>query len=122
MSKTRIESKWYHESPNFRLVAVDALSLADQYVKVALFELRTPAVSATPAAPVPVSRRLSLGLGGVAAAAQAQAQAAAAAGAGAASAGVPASQQYSVDIGTNIAGGSTELGIGGSPSTHSAKV
>jgi hypothetical protein len=90
---------------------------------VALFELRTPAVPATPAAPVPVSRRLSLGLGGVAAAAQAQAQAAATAGGvGAASTGVPASQQYSVDIGTNIAGGSTELGIGGSPSTHSAKV
>ena len=43
MSKVRIESKWYHESPNFNLVAVDALSYADQYIKIALFELHTPA-------------------------------------------------------------------------------
>lgn len=87
MSKVRIESKWYHESNNFHLVAVDALSLADQYIKVALFRLETPN---------PATEDLG-------------------------SMYIPPMQQYSVDIGTNIADGSA-LGIDGAPSTHSAKV
>src|SRR5690348_7132372 len=41
MSKVRVESKWYHESPDFNLVAVDALNVMNEYVKVALFELTT---------------------------------------------------------------------------------
>jgi len=86
MSKVRIESKWYHESSNFHLVAVDALSLADQYIKVALFTLETPN---------PASDTSSMY--------------------------IPPMQQYSIDIGTNIADGSA-LGIDGAPSTHSAKV
>lgn len=91
MSKVRIESKWYHESDNFFLVAVDALSLADQYIKVALFELFTPNPAPGSADELPPGMM------------------------------APPSRQYSVDIGTNIADGSS-LGIEGAPSTHSAKV
>ena len=87
MSKVRIESKWYHESPNFHLVAVDALSIADQYIKVALFTLETP----NPASETGSSF-------------------------------IPPLQQYSIDIGTNIAAAGSALGIDGAPSTHSAKV
>lgn len=87
MSKVRIESKWYHESPNFHLVAVDALSIADQYIKVALFTLETP----NPASDTGSSF-------------------------------IPPLQQYSIDIGTNIAAAGSALGIDGAPSTHSAKV
>lgn len=93
MSKVRIESKWYHESNQFNLVAVDALSLGDQYIKIALFELHTPAGETNPQPTV----------------------------AAAASIALPPTRQYSVDIGTNIADGSS-LGIDGAPSTHSAKV
>ena len=103
MSKVRIESKWYHESPNFNLVAVDALSYSDQYIKIALFELHTPVIVDTTSStttsgtsPLPDG---SSGMGGL----------------------VPPTRQYSVDIGTNIAE-SAALGIDGSPSTYSAKV
>jgi hypothetical protein len=67
MSKVRIESKWYHESNHFNLVAVDALSYADQYIKIALFELHTPAEMNTPvgavAGTVPPTRQYSVDIG-----------------------------------------------------------
>jgi hypothetical protein len=67
MSKVRIESKWYHESNHFNLVAVDALSYADQYIKIALFELHTPAEMNTPVGAVagtaPPTRQYSVDIG-----------------------------------------------------------
>jgi hypothetical protein len=44
LSKVRIESKWYHESPYFSLVNTDVVSYAhdDAYVKVGLFCLKIP--------------------------------------------------------------------------------
>jgi hypothetical protein len=50
LTKLRIESKWYHESPNFNLINVDVVTtsssldseLADNYCKVGLFCLRIP--------------------------------------------------------------------------------
>jgi hypothetical protein len=45
-SKPKVESKWYHESPNFHLQSVDAVGkhdtttqnpMDDQYVKVGLY-------------------------------------------------------------------------------------
>jgi hypothetical protein len=49
MSKARIESKWYHESPNFDLVNVDVVSIDDSFCKLALFCLKIPL---TPSSPV----------------------------------------------------------------------
>lgn len=66
MSKVRIESKWYHESPHFNLVAVDALSYADQYIKIALFELHTPAGEPSPlpgTGVAPPTRQYSVDIG-----------------------------------------------------------
>jgi hypothetical protein len=50
LTKLRIESKWYHESPNFNLINIDVVTtsssldseLADSYCKVGLFCLRIP--------------------------------------------------------------------------------
>lgn len=40
MSKPRVESKWFHESESFGIVAVDAISTDDIYIKAALFCLK----------------------------------------------------------------------------------
>jgi hypothetical protein len=48
MSKARIESKWYHESPNFDLVNVDVVSIEDSFCKLALFCLKIPLTPSSP--------------------------------------------------------------------------
>lgn len=48
MSKPRIESKWYHESPNFDLVNVDVVSIDDSFCKLALFCLKIPLTPSSP--------------------------------------------------------------------------
>jgi len=37
LSKTRIESIWYHESENFSIVSSDAITQGNTYVKTSLF-------------------------------------------------------------------------------------
>jgi hypothetical protein len=62
MSKTRVESMWYHESAHISIVSVDALSDHDsgRYTKVALFCLtEAPAVDGVESMsspPVPARR------------------------------------------------------------------
>lgn len=59
MSKVRVESMWYHESPHISIVAIDALSIGDKYAKVALFCLAETPETAPVAEPV---RRSSFSL------------------------------------------------------------
>jgi hypothetical protein len=72
LSKARVESMWYHESNDFNIVAVDALSRGERYIKAALFCLcegsTDAAAKATAAASVRAApmRRLSWGRTGAA--------------------------------------------------------
>lgn len=53
ITKPRIESKWYHENPQFNIVFSDVSSVESKYVKAALFCLKPTPVAV--AAPAPVT-------------------------------------------------------------------
>lgn len=60
MSKVRVESMWYHESPHISIVSIDAISYSDdKYVKVALFCLQESIDPASVAAAAPPPARRS---------------------------------------------------------------
>ncbi|KAJ1380341.1 hypothetical protein B484DRAFT_33545, partial [Ochromonadaceae sp. CCMP2298] len=120
MSKVRIESRWYHENPLFSLVSADALSLRDEYVKVALFLLRPPDIFTLQCAAVEAANKASKRMVTNSQELRAEAERAAQRLAVAElKAKTSSGLQYSVDIGTNIKGNS--LGAG-TPCTHSARV
>eukprot|EP01038_Epipyxis_sp_PR26KG_P009071 gene9071-12233_t len=58
MTKLRVESIWYHESPAFSIVAVDSYNFLDRHVMIALFCYQSAAMS-QPTSPVESLRRLS---------------------------------------------------------------